>query len=87
MKMSQWRRAVKNRCVFSARLKVLSDRFGDISSGGRRFHVAVPLTGPDTDSGSLVDFPHRCVIEDIKRFIGISHTVTGQFFHDTQQNN
>jgi len=32
MKMSQWRRAVENRCVFSARLKVLSDRFGDCSA-------------------------------------------------------
>jgi len=26
MKTSQWRRAVENRCVFSARLKALSDR-------------------------------------------------------------
>ena len=26
MKTSQWRRVVKNRCVFSARLKALSDR-------------------------------------------------------------
>ena len=41
MKTSQWRRAVKNRCVFSVRLKVLS---GDCSAGGRRFHVAGPLT-------------------------------------------
>ena len=37
-------RAVENSCVFSARLKVLSDRSGDRSSGGRRFHVAGPLT-------------------------------------------
>jgi len=41
MKMSQWRRAVENRCVFSARVKALSDRSGDRSAGGRRFHVAV----------------------------------------------
>jgi len=44
MKMSQWRRAVENSCVFGAWLKVLSDRFGDRSAGGRRFHVAGPLT-------------------------------------------
>ena len=44
MKTSQWRRAVENRCVFSARLKALSDRSGDRSAGGRRFHVAGPLT-------------------------------------------
>jgi len=41
---SQWRRAVENRCVFSARLKALSDRSGDCSAGGRRFHMAGPLT-------------------------------------------
>ena len=44
MKTSQWRRAVKNRCVFSARLKTLSDRSCDRSAGGRQFHVACPLT-------------------------------------------
>jgi len=44
MKTSQWRRAVENRCVYSARLKALSDRSGDRSAGGRRFHVADPLT-------------------------------------------
>ena len=44
MKTSQWRRAVENRCVFSARLKALSDRSGDCSAGGRRFNVAGPLT-------------------------------------------
>ena len=44
MKTSQWRRAVENRCVFSARLKVLSDRSGDRSAGGRRFHAAGLLT-------------------------------------------
>ena len=43
MKTSQWRRAVENRCVFSACLKALSDRSGDRSAGGRRFHVAGPL--------------------------------------------
>ena len=43
-KTSQWRRAVENRCVFSARLKALSDRSGDRSAGGRRLHVAGPLT-------------------------------------------
>ena len=44
MKMSQWCQAVENRCVFSAHLKVLSDRSGDHSASGRRFHVAGPLT-------------------------------------------
>ena len=44
MKTSQWRRAVENRCVVSARLKALSDRSGDRSAGGRRFNVAGPLT-------------------------------------------
>ena len=44
MKTSRWRRAVENRCVFGARLKALSDRSGDRSAGGRRFHVAGPLT-------------------------------------------
>jgi len=44
METSQWRRAVENRCVFSARLKAFSDRSGDSSAGGRRFHVAGPLT-------------------------------------------
>jgi len=28
MKTSQWRRAAENRCVFSARLKAVSDRSG-----------------------------------------------------------
>jgi len=41
MKTSQCRRAVKNRCVFSARLKALSDRFCDHSAGGRRFHGSI----------------------------------------------
>ena len=44
MKTSQWRRAVENRCIFSARLKALSDRSSDRSAGGKRFHVAGPLT-------------------------------------------
>ena len=44
MKTSQWHRAVENRCVFTARLKAVSDRSGDHSAGGRRFHVAGPLT-------------------------------------------
>jgi len=44
MKTSQWRQAIKNRCIFSAHLKALSDRSGDHSAGGRRFHVAGPLT-------------------------------------------
>jgi len=34
MKMSQWRRAVEDRCVFSARLKALADRSGDHNAGG-----------------------------------------------------
>ena len=37
MKLSQW-------CVFSARLKVLSNRSGDRSAGGIWLHVAGPLT-------------------------------------------
>jgi len=32
MKMSQWRRAVKNRHVFGSQLKALSDRSGDRSN-------------------------------------------------------
>ena len=44
MKTLQWRRAVENMCVFCGRLKALSDRSGDRSAGGRRFHVAGPLT-------------------------------------------
>ena len=44
MKMSQWCRAVENSCIFSAGLKALSDRSSDHSAGGRRFHVADPLT-------------------------------------------
>jgi len=44
MKTSQWRRAVENRCVFSARLKALFDGSGDHSASGRRFYVAGPLT-------------------------------------------
>ena len=44
MKTFQWRRAVENRCVFSARLKALTDRSGNRSAGGRRFHAAGPLT-------------------------------------------
>ena len=44
MKTSQWRRAVENRCVFSAHLKALSDRSGDRSAGGRGFRVGSPLT-------------------------------------------
>jgi len=31
---------------------------------------------PDTDFGSLFDFPHHCRIEDFRRFISIFHTVT-----------
>ena len=41
MKTSQWRRAVENRCVFSARLKAISDRSGVRSASGRRFHGLV----------------------------------------------
>ena len=43
MKRSQWHRAVKNGCIFSVRLKVLSDRSGDHSASGRQLHVAGPL--------------------------------------------
>jgi len=35
MKTSQWRRAVKNRCVFSVHLKALSIRNGERCAGGR----------------------------------------------------
>jgi len=35
---------------------------------------------PDTDSGLLFRFPHHCGIGDFRRFIIISHTVTGQFY-------
>jgi len=34
---------------------------------------------PDTDSGSLFNFPHHCRIGRYGRFISISHTVTGRF--------
>jgi len=34
---------------------------------------------PDTDSWSLFDFPHRGGMRHFKRFISISHTVTGRF--------
>jgi len=34
----------REQCVFSASLKAFSDRPGDRSAGGRRFHVAGPLT-------------------------------------------
>ena len=44
MKTSQWCWMVKNRCVFSAHLKALSNWSGDRSAGGRRFHVAGLLT-------------------------------------------
>ena len=45
MKLSQWRRAVENRCVFSACLKVLSDRSGDHSAGERRLKVLYDRSG------------------------------------------
>ena len=41
MKTSQWCRAIANMCVFSGRMKALSDRSGDRSAGGRRFHVSM----------------------------------------------
>jgi len=45
MKTSQWRQAVENRCVFTARLKALSDRSGDGSAGvWQLIHVAGLLT-------------------------------------------
>ena len=34
---------------------------------------------PDTDSGSLFHFPNHYRTGDFRRFISISHTVTGQF--------
>ena len=45
MKTSQWRRAVENWCVFSARLKALSDKSDDHSAGDRRFHVKIEYRG------------------------------------------
>ena len=60
MKTSQWRRAVENRCVFSARLKALSDRSGDRSAGGRRFRVADPLTAKQVAETSLSSCSGRC---------------------------
>jgi len=34
---------------------------------------------PDTDSESLFHFSHHCGIGDFRRFISISHTVSGRF--------
>ena len=34
---------------------------------------------PDTDSRSFFHFPHHCTIGDFRRFISISHTITGWF--------
>jgi len=34
----------------------------------------------DTDSGSLFQFPHRCRMENSRRFISISDTIIGRFF-------
>jgi len=34
---------------------------------------------PDTYSGSLFHFSHRCGIANFRRFISISHTVTCRF--------
>jgi len=31
---------------------------------------------PDTDSGSLLNFPHHCGMGDFRRFTSVSHTVT-----------
>ena len=56
MKTSQWRRVVENRCVFSARLKALSDRSSDHSAGVRRFRVVGQLTAK-----LLVQLQSRCV--------------------------
>jgi len=44
MKTSQWHWVVENKCILGAHLKALSDKSGDCSAGGRRFHVAGPLT-------------------------------------------
>jgi len=33
----------------------------------------------DTHSGSLFHFPHRCGTGYFRRFISISHTITGRF--------
>ena len=68
MKTSQCRRAIENRCVFSARLKALSDRSGDRSAGGRRF-VAVRYCEPHRLSHSeeaslhpLQDYISACAL-------------------------
>ena len=60
MKTPQWRWAVENRCVFSARLKMLSDRSGDRSAGGRRFHVAGLLTAKRCTEMAVVTIVHEC---------------------------
>jgi len=41
--------------------------------------------GGDTDSGSLFHFHHHCGIADSRRFISISHTVTGRFLRNLAQ--
>ena len=40
---------------------------------------------PDTDSGSPFHFPHYCRTGDFRRFISISHTVTGRWNDIRQQ--
>jgi len=37
---------------------------------------------PDTDSRSIFHFPHHCGIVDFRRFINISHTVTGRLLQN-----
>ena len=61
MKTSQWRRAVENRCVVSARLKALSDRSGDRSAGGRRFYVHGWSVDCETSLSSCI--PGACHVE------------------------
>jgi len=39
---------------------------------------------PDMDSGSLFHFTHHCGMADFRRFISVSHRVTGRF-HDLSE--
>jgi len=81
MKTSQWCRAVENRCVFSARSKVLSDRSGDHSAGGRRLHMAGPLTAK---LHCPVAVENRCVFSACSKALSDrsgDHSAGGRWFH------
>ena len=61
----------------------LDDTIGPTSRKNRLASERDPI--PDTDSGSLFHVLHHCRIEDVRRFVNISHTVTGPF-HETRRN-